>query len=160
LTFFVVTEDHCIEVLGGKRVTADHKFLSFIKAHLAPGAGTSAWLILALQVFCNNTFQTLRSHGLNHLREAGVQFRALADRILHSCQDVPAEQVATFGQRLSYQILSRKHQHIEHVIEDWYIRCSIVLQCVERGPSRSIESHDLTINDCLIWQSPESRCHG
>jgi hypothetical protein len=77
LAFCIVAKNDCIEVLWAGGVPADHEFLSFVDAHLTPGAGASTGFTQDVQVFRDYPFETLSAHGAKYVREARVQLRTL-----------------------------------------------------------------------------------
>ena len=54
----------------------------------------------------------------------------------------------------STQILTLQDHHVEYVVEDGGLGRSVVLEDIERWPSRLVERHNLTIDHAVsIWQA-------
>jgi hypothetical protein len=70
-----IPEDQCIEVTATDRVAADHEPLGPADAHLDPGAGAIARIILTVPTLRNKAFQALLLYRTNQIREACLKDR-------------------------------------------------------------------------------------
>ena len=75
----VVAKGQGVEVLGARCISCDHELLPPIEPHLLPCAGALTGFVWAVQSFCHQSFQSLSAHGINQVRETGIQFGRMAN---------------------------------------------------------------------------------
>src|SRR5579872_2555933 len=71
----VVANDQRVEVLRARSVAANHQVLTLVDAHLLPAARALSGFVNAIPSLRNQSFQSLRLHRTDQIRQARFQLR-------------------------------------------------------------------------------------
>lgn len=56
--------------------------------------------------------------------------------------------------------MSRKHEHIEHVVQNGRIYRFVILQQIERGPAGVVQGNNLSIDDSFVRKGSKGSSDG
>ena len=93
----------------------------------------------------------LHQHG-----ESGIERTRIPDRLRQLRQDLLFEELAPFLEWLAHHVAAGEHHDVEHVVDDWSGRRTVVLEGVERGTAVIVERDDLAVDDRVVRHLRES----
>jgi hypothetical protein len=143
-----------VENRGSRRsqsVLSYYELLAEIDAALDPEPASTSRLIHAVCSLRDDSFEAVTLHEREHLFCRLVGYLRNADVIMWL--DCRTEDLASLRERLSRQVFSTPHQHIEGVEDDVRFRRAKILQQIEVRLALLVERDQLTIAYRLIGQA-------
>jgi len=155
----VVAHQQRIDAVRSRSISADDKLLLLVEFQLDPRAAAFARLVMRIRALGDDALQSDSGNGFDYLLwRARERFRHQDARTF----DDGRQSLATFGERLSRQIVAVDVKQIERIEHDGVVAVrGSMLKCLKRWLPSGVERDDLAVeNRRLCSELPSRRFNG